>query len=736
MLIEKLIRLFLTSLSYIILIFGLAYIMLKPLTWIKTISDKVLLYFVTGNFYVINIIYLLLFLRCSSRFLTIAVLLSGAFLVRYFINKNKFRKSIAESLRVFALLSEGIYGWNFFYKEKRRSLRSTIKSKVLILIKKNLFETISLFICLGIHAYYIGYRFVYYNGFGSYDELVHLEWVQNMQKGVIFSDGIYPFGLHNILYALIKVFGFKAFTVMRYFGFILVMCLGIMLYLLIKKVCRLKYLPILGLFLYVASDLYLNAAWDRLQYTLPEEFGMLFLYPVFIYLYHYLRDKEQKYLILFGISFTLTIYVHYYVTIIALLLCLCVGISRIFKIFKEKLFLKIILCGFISTLIGILPMGIGIATGHGFQGSMYWAIGVLTGKSVDHEESGDYAKEQAEVKADTTALITYKGNMADKLIAAASSTKEKAVTTVLHNNVFKVILFAMFLIFINTVFRNLFHKTQNETFLQFSLLLYSLILLIMLNSAALGLPIIIQDYRVSVFLSYIIPLFLCIPLELGYEIFEKSNWSALTFRIAVISFIGLAVYSVYADGCKRQLSRFTLLQSDSSVKVLYDILEKYEDDTWTIVSPVDEYSIVLDSGFHYEWTDFLFGINHYNDETSVYIPTENIFFFIEKRPIAYGSLIPIGQEIPNYEEITKKDAGEEITDEYMEQPSKYYSDQELRTAIMARAYYWAQKYRYYFPNEMTVYYEDDNFICYHLKQEPYYLNNLAIDYGYNVTTGE
>ena len=32
---------------------------------------------------------------------------------------------------------------------------------------------------------------------------------------------------------------------------------------------------------------------------------------------------------------------------------------------------------------------------------------------------------------------------------------------------------------------------------------------------------------------------------------------------------------------------------------------------------------------------------------------------------------------------------------------------------------------------MKVYYEDDDFVCYYIEQNEYYLNNFAIDYGYN-----
>ena len=54
-----------------------------------------------------------------------------------------------------------------------------------------------------------------------------------------------------------------------------------------------------------------------------------------------------------------------------------------------------------------------------------------------------------------------------------------------------------------------------------------------------------------------------------------------------------------------------------------------------------------------------------------------------------------------------------------------------RIVLNSRMYYWALEYQKRFPNEMKVYYEDDEFICFYIEQNEYYLNNFAIDYGYN-----
>ena len=50
---------------------------------------------------------------------------------------------------------------------------------------------------------------------------------------------------------------------------------------------------------------------------------------------------------------------------------------------------------------------------------------------------------------------------------------------------------------------------------------------------------------------------------------------------------------------------------------------------------------------------------------------------------------------------------------------------------MSHMYYWAQAFQKMYPNEMKVYYETEDFVCYLVEQNDYSLYNFAIDYGYN-----
>ena len=162
--------------------------------------------------------------------------------------------------------------------------------------------------------------------------------------------------------------------------------------------------------------------------------------------------------------------------------------------------------------------------------------------------------------------------------------------------------------------------------------------------------------------------------------------------------------------------------TNGAITCLTNIIRENEDETWTIVSANDETQMGLDHGWHYETITFLRQLEKIDEDTKILIPTKNIYFFIEKIPLDYSvSYAGSGQS------ISKKGAGQAL-------PNAggivVYQD-ENRWIVMSRMYYWVQAFMKKYPNEMKVYYEDDQFICYRIPQNMYHQYNFAIDYGYN-----
>ena len=56
--------------------------------------------------------------------------------------------------------------------------------------------------------------------------------------------------------------------------------------------------------------------------------------------------------------------------------------------------------------------------------------------------------------------------------------------------------------------------------------------------------------------------------------------------------------------------------------------------------------------------------------------------------------------------------------------SQIYSNLDSRTILESKAYEWCRKFESSYPQEMKVYYEDENFCCYIIRQNTYRLYQL------------
>ena len=143
---------------------------------------------------------------------------------------------------------------------------------------------------------------------------------------------------------------------------------------------------------------------------------------------------------------------------------------------------------------------------------------------------------------------------------------------------------------------------------------------------------------------------------------------------------------------------------------------------WTIVSANDEYRMIEKYGRHTETIEFLEDMEYWNPTKEVLIPTERVYFYIEKQPIDYAG--GYGKAVPVV-------SGEMASQPLPENSGINAYSKVNRSVTMSRMYYWAQKFMELYPNEMKVYYENDRFVCYYIEQNEYRLYNFAIDYEYN-----
>lgn len=258
-----------------------------------------------------------------------------------------------------------------------------------------------------------------------------------------------------------------------------------------------------------------------------------------------------------------------------------------------------------------------------------------------------------------------------------------------------------------------------------SICVFIVCLALLLISKEAGLPTLMDPSRCSIYMAYAVPL--AMTLSVDVILFVVMGWLGKTrFRWVYhgISMIVLAgVFLFCRDHAMLKEPSFTTgFQTNEAVTCLTNILREEEDFKWTICSANDELRMGEDHGYHYETIEFLRKMERSGDNAMLTIPTETVYFFIEKKPLDYAVKYEgSGQYISRKLAARQLPTGNGL--------SIYQA--ENRCIVMSRLYYWAQEFLEMYPNEMKVYLETDNFVCYKITQNMYRLYNFAIDYGYN-----
>ena len=743
----------------------------------RRLSEQFLMSYTFGNFYIINIVFALQLLHISNFFTLTAVTVLMSILIGLKVNRISLRRKLAEGKKIFCRLSDGSLGIRSAVGNLVRWIVDVCRCLAEIFYKyivKKPIQNMFILLILGAMFWIYGRQIILTYGYRASDIPVHLSWINQMSRGKIFSKGVYPFGFHCMIYYLHTVFGVDTYVIMCEFFFVQVIYLHAVLLAMLKLLCKTKYLPYIGVFAYVVGNFWAGQTYSRFYSTLPQEYGMIFVIPSVYFLIRFfqihkenLKDRETRRILqCFAMSFSLTLAIHFYGTMIAGLCCIGIAMGFCFRFVKKEYFCRIMVTGILSVALAVLPMAIAFAGGTPLQGSLGWGMSVINGSQNEDSDadnttqnnkvqvtSGDGKVTEIDVsklpsakKGETTVVVEQKkpslgGRMrtvADKIktisdkIQALPDKIPKAVRTMsirIRNIVIPVDWQKMGtavmeayagLLILGLVFC-VFRKTEYGAALM-SVGFCMLILTVLLCAGPFGLPTLMDAARCSIYYAYLLPVagvvladgilcFMTIP-----QIFRNSK-NVLSLGISVIFLIVL----LQKDLVKNPEFSSGYV-TNGAITCLTNIIRDNEDETWTIVSTNDETQMALDHGWHYETITFLRQLEKIDENTKILIPTKNIYFFIEKIPLDYSvSYADSGQS------ISKKGASQTLPN--VGGIGMYQG--ENRWIVMSRMYYWVQAFMKKYPNEMKVYYEDDEFICYRIPQNMYHQYNFAIDYGYN-----
>lgn len=710
-------------------------------------ADSMVKGLLVSNTVCISWVYGLGLLHIYNRYTLIIGLILTA-VVYGWIKKVSYRKAAMNAIHVLALIGGGQYRVEVFAKDWLRKKRAVFLAWVKDFFKNlTIGKVVYFLLCLLIFGIMMQRRL--YAFFGTYayrtsDMYVHNEWINHMEAGNIFYDGIYPFGMHNLLSALHLISGLHINQIFRYYGALNCFLTVIMAVYFLCRVGNTRASVLIYLVLYGITDFVGNIYIQRMAFTLPQECGMPFVLVSVLLLGKFLEDKKKEDAVYFSLAASLTLSMHFFTVIFAVALCGSLVLVYIGRIWKEKLILPLCKCLLLIICISILPFLGGMLEGKGWQGSMAWALGVMRADNASKEETEEGSEEKDDGEEETTIKLSDESEAAqeEELSREEKKSLKDTCFMFLYMMIEKMYAFWGYVFWAGMYFaavyfllaRRQWKIWQNKQLFAVWLTLFFCVILI--GYWLIGLPQLMKEERVQMFVGYLGPILFAIPMEGLAAYFGK--WGGRFAEVVGLGATVLCFYVTYGLG-NLPFQTYFYLQTSTAAEACVRISEEYPQNTWTIVSPVEELSLIRGLGYHYELWEFIADMERYTPDRYCEIPTKYIFFVFEKKPVIYNAYRVIGQEYKD-EPIREEEAAAVVTKEMLgisEYGSmNYYDIVENRRSLEAKLGAWIEAYSEMFPDQMSVYLDADDCIVYKFEQNEYALNNLAIDYGYNVISDE
>ena len=730
----------------------------------RRLSEQFLMCYTFGNFYIINIVFAVQLLHISGFWTLVLFTAVPGILIWSRVNRVSLRELCMKTGIVCKKILQGSMGIKgFLYRVKNRSM-AVLKKAVWLFYCEVVCNTLQWILAGAVIAalfWIYGRQLVLTYGYRASDIPVHLNWINQMSRGNLFASGVYPFGFHCMVYYLHAVFGFDTYVILCVFYLVQVFFIYIVLLAMLKLLCRSLYLPYAGIMVYILGSFWARQTYSRFGSSLPQEFGMIFVIPSVYFLIRFfqtekknLKNRETRLILgCFALAFSLTLAIHFYGTMIAGLCCIGIAVGFCTRFLNKEYFRRIMLTGIISVFLAVLPMGIAFAGGTPLQGSLGWGLSVINGDSSDTEDTSENEAAQKQAMEEMAArlientqnsnsesvqtgeipIITEasKHSLADKAREIPKKMKNlremmiRRIQEFIINSqeqwcAYAVLAGIAVLILLGLVFIILRRITYGEMLMSAGFCMG--ILTLLLCAGNLGLPVLMDPARCSIYYVYLLIVSITVLGDgLLYLIFMPRILTIPRNAVSFILTVSMAAGMIH-QGLVKTPDFISDYVSNGAITCLTNIIKENKDETWTIVSANDETQMGLDHGWHYETITFLRKQEHINKDTKLIIPTEKVYFFIEKIPLNY-SVVYSGSG----QSISKKGASQSLPNS----GGIGMYQGEGRWILMSRMYYWAQAFMEMYPNEMKVYYESEDFVCYVIPQNMYHQYNFAIDYGYN-----
>ncbi len=705
----------------------------------------------------INLVLLLGFFRICNRYTIMGFTLVLYLLIAWNFSDKKFFLRFRKMLQNIGAVNKEEHFLRFALKKFGARWKDQMKTIGRWPLWNHLFhhwlESMVLGVLIVYNIWFLTHNVMLYHSYQFSDIPVHQSWIYALEHGNLFSEGIYPFGMHAMIYVIRAIFRLNLREIMLYAGAYQTVLLIIGLYLLGKELFHAKYSPIASV---VILSLMLNQG--RYAASLPQEAGMYAVVGLAYFMIRFLHTDRKKFVIesdtklrkffrinayinrrylsaeaiLLLLCIMLVIAYHFYTAIAAIFLALAIGLAYLPKILKKQYFIPLMFCAIMGAFLAVAPFGACLMKGIPFQESMAWATSVIAGE----EWKGSDTNYQAELAAKQGRDSTTDSSGSDAL----ESAEEEKVTVdyssmtltqfikfyyqaifnfgilaMFNGKVIQLMFYCMGIGLICALLMLMRKKTRIFGHDYIALILYMLILCTLGASQQLGLIELIASARASSFAEPFIGLVFMLPVDFAFRllgIWKNRYFQALLNVLSAAVCAGVAII-IIEFGWYHNFFDINQAYYNESEYVLRHIKKSFDHHSYTIVSPTEEYYDVLDYGYHTQISKFIDMVNGNQEEFT--FPSRYVFFFIEKQVMQDYYYGPVDVN-PNY-------AAMKFT--YMANSQDYYFQ---RAIIESQSYYWAQKFRQIYPRNFKVYYEDDIYVVYMLEQNTYSPFRLRTDY--------
>ena len=720
----------------------------------------------------------------------------GIFFLSIFKEKELRRYIFAHIKRTLS----GTQGWKLLIFRQAEGLKIIIVNSFQQLNKKIKGRRIEygiLFVLIVFAVAYFSYGAFQCHSYGWGDMYVHHAWIYGLKEGKIFSAGIYPEAMHCFIYCMNDLFGISVYSCMMFLGEIHVSALLLAIYCFLREVMKSKYTVYLVLAAFLTIDMVCVDeiyGMSRMQYTIPQEFGLYTEFLCALYLVRFLRRNPEEGkakrkvwnddLFLFMTSLAASLAIHFYVTMMAFFLCAAIAIFGIVKVFRKENFKSLVIAVLAGMIISAAPMVLAYASGIPLQGSLNWGMNVMNGtdtkegrtqqaQSIASENNAETSSQNESESQSSESIQQESGVQSSQSVTSeekqqtetndaleqeqTSQKKSRKTIGEYIKMVYKYgyaqlygdtrakwllgfTLIAGILSVINWIITAVrFRKLPFE--LYFGITAASIIFMILYAAPFLGLPEIIAGARLCLTEQVLLLSMMALPAD---EVLFAIGRRKMACILPYLSVLGVA--AIYAGtnyfGVYHGYLYYELTRYNSVVNLTNRIASEYPKQRYTIISTTDEIYQVIESGWHEEILDF-----YYKSKLEkYYIPTEYLFFYVEKNPIQYAqyhffagprwlaqkkysqyykysnAVISEGSAIKS-SKVSEDVLGEPLTD--MGKASDAYSNLKNRTILESELYFWCQDFKARLPYEIQVYFEDEDVVCYMIKQNPEHLYNLG-----------